>query len=118
MTARLFISKDSASVAVGADELATAVANEAARRGLTVEIVRTGSRGLYWTEPMVEVDTPNGRISYGPVAADQVSGLFDAGLLDGHATEARLGMTEDIPFLKQPGPFHIRPVRDYRSAFP
>ena len=39
----------------------------AEHRGLDVEIVRTGSRGMYWLEPLVEVARPEGRIGYGPV---------------------------------------------------
>ena len=79
MSVRVFIPADAGAVAVGADEVALALAalrQRAAARG--VEIVRTGSRGLYWLEPMVEVATPAGRIAYGPVAAGDVDGLLDA----------------------------------------
>ena len=95
MTARLFIPKDSAAVAVGADEVAEAFA----ARG--IDSIRTGSRGLYWLEPMIEVETADGRVAYGPVAAEDVEGLLAAGMLSGGDHTLRLGKPEDIPFLKR-----------------
>ncbi|MEP2118208.1 MAG: formate dehydrogenase, partial [Bauldia litoralis] len=55
MKARIYVARDSAAVAVGADRVALALAAAAARRGIDLDVVRTGSRGLYWAEPMVEV---------------------------------------------------------------
>jgi formate dehydrogenase iron-sulfur subunit len=95
MTRRLFIPKDSAAVAVGADNVAQAFA----ARG--VEAVRTGSRGLFWLEPMIEVETEAGRIAYGPVVAEDVDGLLAAGVMDGGDHALRLGKPEEIPFLKR-----------------
>src|SRR5260370_38785146 len=66
MTMRIFVSRDAGAVAVGADEVAVAMAQAAAKRGLAIEIVRTGSRGLYWLEPIIEVATPKGRGAFGP----------------------------------------------------
>jgi len=66
-----------------------------------VEIVRTGSRGLYWLEPMIEVATAQGRIAYCPVGAADVEPLFDAGFLDGGRHPLRLGRPEELPFLKR-----------------
>ena len=91
---RVFVPRDSGALAVGAEAVARAVA---ALPG--VELIRTGSRGLYWLEPMIEVQTPAGRIAYGPVAADDVPGLAAAGLLEGGAHPLRLGAPEAIPFL-------------------
>ncbi len=51
--------------------------------------MRTGSRGLYWLEPMVEVETADGRIAYGPVEPADVASLFDAGFLAGGAHPKR-----------------------------
>ncbi|GAB4143198.1 MAG: NADH-quinone oxidoreductase subunit NuoF [Sphingomonadales bacterium] len=97
--AALYIPRDTGAVSVGADEVALAISREAARRGQDLAIIRTGSRGLYWLEPMVEVVTDQGRIAYGPVAAADVPALFDAGLLAGGAHGLRLGRPEDIPYL-------------------
>ena len=101
MTAVLYVPRDSAARSVGADAVATAIAGEAAERGAEVKIVRNGSRGMFWLEPLVEVETAAGRFAYGPVAAEDVPSLFDAGMLtgDGHHALA-LGLTEEIPFLK------------------
>ncbi len=96
---RLFIPRDSAALAVGAEAVARAVLAEAARRGLTIDIVRTGSRGLYWLEPLVEVKTAEGRIGYGPVTPADVVGLFDADLLSGGPHPLRIGRPEAHPWL-------------------
>jgi len=98
---KLFVPGDSGALAVGADEVAAALRDGCAARGLPVQIVRNGSRGLYWLEPMVEVATPAGRIAYGPVAPADVAGLLDANLLDGGAHVLRLGPPEALPFLRR-----------------
>ncbi|MGL6159106.1 formate dehydrogenase beta subunit [Microbulbifer sp.] len=102
MSIRVFVPRDSGALAVGAERVARAIAAEAARRGEDVRIVRNGSRGLYWLEPMVEVETDRGRVAYGPVKPGEVSDLFDAGFLsgdEGHRT--CLGPTGEIPFLQR-----------------
>nr|WP_278651866.1 formate dehydrogenase beta subunit [Pandoraea pnomenusa] len=76
---RVYIPRDSSALALGADRLAAAVAAEAARRGVALDIVRNGSRGLFWLEPLVEVQTPAGRVGYSNVQASQVAALFDSG---------------------------------------
>ena len=100
MSSRVFIPGDSAALSVGADEVEAAVRSIAKERSLAVEIVRNGSRGLFWLEPMIEVQTTAGRIAYGPVAAADVASLFDAGFLTGGSHELCRGPTEDIPYLK------------------
>jgi formate dehydrogenase iron-sulfur subunit len=101
MTVRIFVPRDAAARAVGADRVAESIRAEAAMRNLGVEIVRTGSRGLFWLEPMIEVESPAGRIAYGPVKATDIPGLFDAGLAQAGAHPLRLGRPEDIAFLKR-----------------
>ncbi|MGB3876002.1 MAG: NADH-quinone oxidoreductase subunit NuoF [Shinella zoogloeoides] len=100
MTARIYIPRDAAALALGADRVAKAFSAEIAARGLDVTIVRNGSRGMHWLEPLVEVETPDGRIAYGPVKSSDIAGLIDAGLLQGASHPLCLGRTEDIPFLK------------------
>jgi formate dehydrogenase iron-sulfur subunit len=94
MTTRVFIPRDMMALALGAEGAVRALA---ATPG--IEIVRNGSRGLLWLEPMIEVETPEGRIAYGPVRAADVPGLLAAGLLQGGAHALRLGRPEDIPYL-------------------
>jgi formate dehydrogenase iron-sulfur subunit len=96
---RIFVPADSAALALGADAVATAVVDEANRRGAPVQIVRTGSRGMHWLEPLVEVQTESGRIGYGPVAASDVPGLFAAGWLSGGAHALHRGDASRHPFL-------------------
>lgn len=97
---RLFLTRDSAALAVGADDVAEAIAAEAKARNLALSISRTSSRGLFWLEPFVEVETPAGRVGYGPVSVADVKALFDAGLENGGAHPLSQGRTEDIPYLK------------------
>jgi formate dehydrogenase iron-sulfur subunit len=101
MTTRFFVPCDAAARAVGADKVAIALRAEAERQGIEVEIVRTGSRGLFWLEPMVEIETPGGRIAFGPVAVRDVPGLLAGGLPIGTRHALCLGRPEDIPFLKR-----------------
>ena len=122
MTLRLYIPIDAAALAVGADEVDAAIRAAAARRGVALDIVRNGSRGLHWLEPLVEVETPAGRIAYGPVAPGDAESLLTALLADGgHAL--RLGPTEDIPWLKRQtrltfarcGVVNPRSLEDFRA---
>jgi formate dehydrogenase iron-sulfur subunit len=95
----VWIPRDAAARSVGADDIAAAIAQEAESRGETVTIKRNGSRGMLWLEPLVEVETPQGRIAYGPVTEDDVASLFDAGFLTGADHDLHHGPTEDIPYL-------------------
>ena len=80
---KLFVPSDSAALALGANELTAAIAAEADRRHIDITLVRNGSRGMLWLEPMLEVSTPEGRIAYGPVETTDVVSLFDADFLHG-----------------------------------
>jgi formate dehydrogenase iron-sulfur subunit len=101
MTVTIFIPRDAAALAVGAEKVARAIAGEIEARGLDARIVRNGSRGMVWLEPLVEVSTDHGRVAYGAVTPGDVTGLFDAGLIDGGDHPLCLGLTEGIPFLRQ-----------------
>jgi formate dehydrogenase iron-sulfur subunit len=94
MTTRVYVPRDAAAVALGADAVASLL-----RQAGDVEVVRTGSRGLFWLEPMMEVATQEGRIAYGPVSVADISGLLGAGMLGGGAHPLRLGRPEALPFL-------------------
>src|SRR3982751_152364 len=122
MTMRIFVPRDAGAVAVGADEVATALERAAVKAGIAVEIVRTGSRGLYWLEPMVELATPRGRVAFGPVTAADAPSVFDA-MTTGSSHPLQLGLTDEIPWLKRQtrltfarcGVIDPRSVRDYRA---
>ena len=88
---RIYISQDAASLGLGASRIARTVAETASELGQAIGIVRTGSRGLFWLEPLVEVETPEGRIGYGPLRPDDVAGLFEADFLAGGDHPLRIG---------------------------
>ena len=118
MTATVYLPCDSSVRSLGAETVAKAIADEAQRRGLSVEMRRTGSRGLYWLEPMIEVRTDGtvirrqdlasppvvqprgGRVAYGPVAPSDVTKLFDCDFLNGGNHPLAIGAPEEIPYLK------------------
>ncbi|QPM90210.1 formate dehydrogenase beta subunit [Pseudooceanicola algae] len=88
---KIYVSRDSAAKALGADEVAEALTAEIDASGIRGEIIRTGSRGMVWLEPLVEIDAGQGRMAYGPISADDVPALL-GGRIDS------LGLTEEIPF--------------------
>jgi formate dehydrogenase iron-sulfur subunit len=97
----VYVPRDSSARSVGADQVAAAIEVQAARLDATVEVVRNGSRGMMWLEPLVEVVTAQGRVAYGPVTPDDVAGLFAAGFLDGTPHELGHGRTDQIPWLAE-----------------
>ena len=96
---RIFVPSDTTARSVGADGVAAAISAEAAQRGIDTEVVRNGSRGLYWLEPLVEVEVDGRRLAYGPVTPADVPSLFDEHFLEGGAHRLALGETEAIPYL-------------------
>jgi len=101
MSITVYISGDSSAISIGADRTAAAIANEAAQRGVAINLVRNGSRGMYWLEPLVEVVVNNERVAYGAVNPSDVASLFDADFLNGKAHALLLGATEEIPYFKK-----------------
>lgn len=100
MTIKVYVPCDAAALSVGADAVARAISAEAAKQNKPVQIVRNGSRGMLWLEPLVEVETPTGRVAYGPVTPRDVPDLFSAGFLDGAGHKLGHGLTEEIPYFK------------------
>ena len=101
MTTRIFVPIDSSALAMGAEAVAQAIAREAHARGVEVAIIRNGSRGMVWLEPLVEVETPEGRIGFGRVSARDVASLFEAGFLQGGEHAARVGKVEDLDWMRR-----------------
>ncbi|MFT0173977.1 formate dehydrogenase beta subunit [Paraburkholderia mimosarum] len=98
---RVYVPRDSSALALGADAIAEAIEREAAARGISIELVRNGSRGLLYLEPLVEVQTAEGRVGYANVEADDVGALFDAGFLQGGQHPRSVGLVEQIPYLRK-----------------
>ena len=100
MTAvKIFVPRETSAVSVGADEVALAIARHAKQSGASVQLVRNGSWGASWLEPLVEVEKDGTRIAYGNVAAEDIPELFDAGLLEGGEHDKRLGPVNEIEYL-------------------
>ena len=92
---RARLAKDAAALALGADRVATALTNAAAARGIALELVRTGSRGLVWLEPLLEVETDKGWRAFGPLAPGDVDAVL------GGTSSKALGDIEEHPWLKR-----------------
>ena len=100
MSTTVYVPGDAGALSVGAGEVAAAIAAEAKRRGINLNLVRNGSRGAYWLEPLVEVQTERGRCAYGPVRATDVPALFAADFLEAGSHPLSLGPTDSIPWLR------------------
>ena len=100
MSITVFVPRDSAALAVGADRVAKAVAAQAQTRNMDIRLVRNSSRGMFWLEPLLEINTSDGRVAFGPVEPEDIVDIFEQGL--GQATQhpLYLGKTQDIPYLK------------------
>ena len=92
----VYVPKDTASISMGANEVADAITALAE----DINIIRNGTWGMTYLEPLVEVETANGRIAYGPVRPEDVAGLFEAGFLRGADHDLRHGLTSEIEYLK------------------
>ena len=97
---KVFVPMDSAALSMGANEVAQAISDQATKSGLDVTVVRNGSRGMLWLEPLVEVETEAGRVGYANVSADQIPDLIAAGFLSGSSHDSCLGLVEELDFLK------------------
>jgi len=101
MRIKIYVPRDSSAISLGANRVASAISAEAEKRGISIDLIRNGSRGMFWLETLVEVATPQGRVAYGPVNPEDVAGLFESDFLNGATHPLHLGLTDDIPFLKK-----------------
>jgi formate dehydrogenase iron-sulfur subunit len=92
---KIYVPRDAAARALGADEVAAAVLAEGARRGAAVDLVRNGSRGMVWLEPLVETVVDGRRMAFGPMTPADVPALFDG------TSGKALGPTDDLPWMKR-----------------
>ena len=99
MNAVVYLPMDAAALSVGAEAVATVLGQELVVRGIEARLVRNGSRGMLWLEPLLEVETPEGRSGYGPVGPADLPGLLDAGMMQGAPHPLRLGRVEDLPWM-------------------
>ena len=97
---KIYVPRDSSAKAVGADEVAMAIAAEAAAQNISIQIIRNSTRGMAWLETFLEVETPNGRVGYGPVEAGDVRSLFAAKFYEGAKHQLGHGLVDELPYLK------------------
>ena len=100
-TVTVYVPCDAGAVAVGADAVARAVVAEGQARNVTVKLKRNGSRGMYWLEPLVEVEVHGRRHAYGPVQVRDVVSLFEANFLSAGTHPLALGATDDLAWLRK-----------------
>src|SRR5450830_139083 len=100
MSIKVFVPRDSSALSLGANQIAELIQNEASKRNIEIQLVRNGSRGMFWLEPLVEVETALGRIAYGPVEPSDLAALFDHDFLHGGNHPLKLGVTDQLPWLK------------------
>ena len=98
---KVYVPRDSSALSLGANRTAKAIQAEADKRGLKIELIRNGSRGLFWLEPFVEVATEKGRVAFAPVQPKDVASLFDADFLNGGSHALNLGLAENLQWLKK-----------------
>ena len=98
---KIYVPCDAGALAMGADAVARAIERQVSARRIDAVVVRNGSRGMFWLEPLVEVETPHGRAAFGPVSPEAVDSLFSAGFLQGKEHALSLGLTEEIPYLRR-----------------
>ena len=94
---KVWVPRDAAAKALGAEDVVVALQAEAARRGIDLSVIRNGSRGMVWLEPLVELETPEGRVGFGPLEPADVPALFDAP----GAHPKALGLVEELPFFSE-----------------
>ena len=100
MTLRFYMPADAAAIALDADGVAAALIAAAGRRGVAISVTRTGSRGLHWLEPLLEVATDAGRVGYGPAAPEDAEAILDAVLAQAPHPLC-IGAVDAHPFLRR-----------------
>lgn len=97
---KIYIPQDSASKSIGADRVAVEILKVANANNLSIEIIRNGSRGMLWLEPLVEVETENGRVGFGPISVSDVESLINHDFLNKQTHPLCIGLVDEYPWLK------------------
>jgi len=97
---KIYVPQDTAAMSMGSNKVARKIKDIAKKQNKDIEIIRNGSWGMSWLEPLIEVQIGEDRIAYGPVVENDVQNLFDADFLGGSKHPLRLGKTKDISYLK------------------
>ncbi|MEZ7933235.1 MAG: NADH-ubiquinone oxidoreductase-F iron-sulfur binding region domain-containing protein [Candidatus Nanopelagicales bacterium] len=93
---KIFVPADSSAKSVGSDSVARILGAATPQ----AHMVRNGSRGMYWLEPLVEVETDQGRVAYGPIYPADADSLAVA--LNGNGEHPKfLGVTSELPWIRE-----------------
>jgi len=119
---RIYVPLETTALSMGADEVVLALQAEAEKTGQDIEIIRNGSWGMSYLEPLVEVESEQGRVAYGPVMPEDVSDIFPI-LMTAEDHDLCHGPTREIPYLKEQerltfarcGQIEALNVEDYRA---
>ncbi len=108
MQRTIYVPRDTTTLSLDGEQVATNISINAARSNQAVTLIRNGSRGMFWLEPLVEVATDQGRVAFGPVTPEDVESLFAADFSNPSFAQQNaqqhplyLGKTEEIPYLKK-----------------
>ena len=105
MTTRIYIPADTTACALGADSVAVEIAVQSQIRGLDIEVIRNGSRGAFWLEPLIEIEQDGGRIVFGPISRGDATGILEVFSEEGYdgliQHELCLGSVSDIEWLSR-----------------
>ena len=99
---KLFVPRDTGACSLGANQVASKLKHHFKSQDIPIEVVRNGSRGLYWLEPLVEIETKLGRVAYGPIGIDDVDDFINKSCWEINTSHPKhLGLTEEISFLSK-----------------
>ena len=99
---KLFVPRDTSACALGADEVARLLVKHFEESNESVDVIRNGSRGLYWLEPLIEIESESGRVAYGPIKPSDVEEFIAQSCWTINTSHPKyLGLTEEIPYLKK-----------------
>ncbi len=98
MTVKVYIARETSAQSVGAEAIVRQLIELMQKAGVDLEVIRPGSRGITWLEPLIEVDTEQGRVAYGPVTPDVLPDLIAAGFYLGKPHALGHGLTEQLPY--------------------
>jgi formate dehydrogenase iron-sulfur subunit len=98
VTIKIYIARETSARSVGADDIAQQLQALTRQAGLDIEIIRHGSRGMTWLEPLLEVETEQGRVAYGPVTPDDLNELVAAEFYLGKPHVLGHGLTERLAY--------------------
>lgn len=101
---RIFLPRDAAALGVGANDIASALEGALRDADSNFELIRTGSRGMLWLEPLLELEQDGIRYGFGPLIPADIPQLIEAGVLTSPTELSHpkaLGPVEELDWMKR-----------------